>query len=263
MTMYQCLKLEVRAHCAYVWLDRPERHNAFDECLISELQQCLEWLAQDVNIRAVVIAGHGRSFCAGGDLGWMQRQAQAPREENLEDARRLAQMLFTLSSLPKPTLARVHGAALGGGLGMVAACDIAIASSDATFGATEVRLGLTPSVIAPYLLSALGERVARRYVQTGERFDAREALRIGLLHDVVELSHLDARIEQLLAAIRAGAPRAQAHAKQLLASLRGCSPLDPQVRERTAQSIAEIRACAEAREGIAAFFDKRKAPWVE
>jgi methylglutaconyl-CoA hydratase len=259
---YQFLQLEYRAGCAVVWLNRPERHNAFHEGLVSELTRCLAQLSQEAAVRAIVLAGRGRNFCAGADLAWMQQQATAGYDANLEDARRLAWMLRTLAQSPKPTIARVHGAALGGGMGLVAACDIALAARDASFGTTEVRLGLTPSTIAPYVIGAIGERAARRYFLSGERFDAAEALRIGLIHEMVDGAELGARLDGLLADLRSAGPQAQAHCKRLLAALRGHDSFDPQVAEQTARSIAEVRAGAEAREGIAAFFAKRKPGWI-
>jgi methylglutaconyl-CoA hydratase len=262
MSDYQFLQLELRAGCATVWLNRPERHNAFHDGLLSELSRCLELLSQNEAVRAIVLAGRGRSFCAGADLEWMQRQARADYVANLEDARRLAWMLRTLAQSPKPTVARVHGVALGGGLGLVAACDIAMATREASFATTEVRLGLTPSTIAPYVIAAIGERAARRYFLSGERFDANEALRIGLIHEAVDADALDARLEQLLEALRSAGPQAQSHCKRLLASLRGHDAFDPLVLEQTARSIAEVRAGEEAREGIAAFFAKRKPSWI-
>jgi methylglutaconyl-CoA hydratase len=261
MSGYQFLQLESRAGCATVWLNRPQRHNAFHDGLLDELSRCLLALSQDATVRAIVLAGRGRNFCAGADLDWMQQQAQADYDGNLEDARRLAWMLRTLAQSPKPTIARVHGVALGGGMGLVAACDIALATNDASFGTTEVRLGLTPSTIAPYVIAAIGERAARRYFLSGERFDAHEALRIGLVHEAVGAEELDGRLGGLLDALRSAGPLAQAHCKRLLASLRGHDAFDPQVAEQTARSIAEVRAGAEAREGIAAFFAKRKPSW--
>lgn len=263
MADYQYLQLEYTAANATVWLNRPERHNAFHAELIAELQRCLAHLSQDASIRAIVLAGRGRSFCAGADLAWMQQQANAGYDANLADARALAMMLSTLSQAPKPTLACVHGAALGGGLGLVAACDIAIASHEASFGTTEVRLGLTPSTIAPYVIAAVGERAARRYFQTGERFDAPQALRLGLIHELVDSAGLERRISDLLAILHGAGPQAQAHCKQLLASLRNCNAADPAVLEQTARSMAQVRAGTEAREGIAAFLGKRKPAWAE
>src|SRR5450631_1332049 len=203
------LQLEYRAGCAIVWLNRPERHNAFHQELLSALSRLLTQLSQNAAVRAIVLAGRGRSFCAGADLEWMQQQARADYDANLEDARRLAWMLRTLAQSPKPTIARVHGVALGGGMGLVAACDIAIATTEASFGTTEVRLGLTPSTIAPYVVAAIGERAARRYFLSGERFDANEALRIGLIHEAVDAEALDARLEEMLTALRSAGPQAQ------------------------------------------------------
>ena len=263
MPDYQSLQLESHAGCATVWLNRPERHNAFDQGLVDELTRCLMQLSQDSAVRVIVLAGRGRNFCAGADLTWMQQQARASFDANLEDARRLASMLRALAQAPQPTVARVQGVALGGGLGLIAACDIGIASRETSFGTTEVRLGLTPSTIAPYVIGAIGERAARRYFLTGERFDADEALRIGLIHEIADAAALDTRLEQLLQALRAAAPQAQAHCKRLLASLRGHDAFEPQVLEQTARSIAEVRAGEEAREGISAFFAKRKPGWAD
>jgi methylglutaconyl-CoA hydratase len=256
------LQLEYRAGCAIVWLNRPERHNAFHQGLLTSLSRLLTQLSQNAAVRAIVLAGRGRNFCAGADLTWMQQQARADYDANLEDARRLAWMLRTLAQIPKPTIARVQGVALGGGLGLVAACDIAIATRDSSFATTEVRLGLTPSTIAPYVIAAIGERAARRYFLSGERFDANEALRVGLIHEAVASDALDGRLGGLLDALHSAGPQAQAHCKRLLASLRGHDALDPLVLEQTARSIAEVRRSDEAREGIAAFFAKRKPGWT-
>ncbi len=263
MESYESLQLEHASHGSTLWLNRPERHNAFDQTMIAELQDCLTRLAQQSQVRAVVLAGRGKSFCAGADLGWMQRQALAGYEDNLEDARALARLLRTLAQMPQPTVARIHGVALGGALGLIAACDIAIATLDSSFGTTEVRLGLTPSTIAPYLIEAIGERAARRYFQTGERFDAPQALRLGLIHEHCDADALDRQLAALLAALHQGAPLAQARSKRLIGALHGRSAADPEVLEQTAESIAQVRAGQEAREGIAAFFARRKAPWAQ
>ena len=193
----------------------------------------------------------------------MQRQASARYEDNLADARSLARLLRTLALLPQPTVARVHGAALGGGLGLIAACDIAIASLEASFGTTEVRLGLTPSTIAPYLIEAIGARAARRYFQSGERFDAPCALRLGLIHEHCAAAELDRQLAALCAALCSGAPAAQAHSKRLIAALQGRSARDETLLEQSAQDIAQIRAGEEAREGMAAFFARRKPHWAQ
>jgi methylglutaconyl-CoA hydratase len=263
MSELQYLELERVGGNATVWLNRPEQHNAFHAELIDELHQILQQLSQDSQVRVIVLAGRGRSFCAGADLQWMQAQAQAEHGANLADARALAQMLVTLAQSPKPTLARVQGAVLGGGMGLAAACDVVVAGRSARFGTTEVRLGLTPSTIAPYVIAAIGERAARRYFQTGERFDGDQALRLGLIHELVDDDQLDLRIAQMLSALHEAAPGAQTHCKRLLSYLRGRGPTDPQVIEYTARSIADVRAGAEAREGMAAFFSKRKPLWSD
>ena len=258
---YRCLQLERREHCALLWLNRPERHNALDGELTAELHHALDALSQEETVRAIVIGGRGASFCAGGDLQWMRRQAAGRFEDNLEDARQLAFTLRTLANCPKPTIARVHGAALGGGVGLVAACDLALASSDAVFGLTETRLGLTPSTIAPYIVAAIGDRAARRCLLTGERFDAEEAQRLDLVQQVVVPERLDERLQAMLAAIALGGPQAQEHCKWLLGELRGPGTTLEQIEE-TARSLASIRAGEEAREGMEAFFARRKPSWA-
>lgn len=245
---------------ATVWLNRPDVHNAFDEHVIAELTSTLRALDADAAVRVVVLAGRGKSFCAGGDLGWMRRMAGYGREENLRDAGALAEMLRTLNTLSKPTLARVHGAALAGGTGLVAACDIAVATPNASFGTTEVRLGLVPATIGPYVVRAIGPRAAQRYFLTGERFGAAEALRLGLVHEVVEADALDARLGELVEALRAGGPHALAAAKRLLAGVVD-RPIDEALIAGTSAAIADARGGEEAREGIAAFFDKRHPAW--
>lgn len=262
MAEFETLQLESDRGCTTIWLNRPERHNAFHEGVITELTQCFERLAADSSVRMIVLAGRGRSFCAGADLEWMQRQAAATYDANIADARRLAMMLRTIAQSPKPTLARVHGAALGGGLGLVCVCDIAIAAPEATFGTTEVRLGLTPSTISPYVLGAIGERAAGRYFLTGERFEATEALRLGLIHELVPAEALDAQVTKIVDALRQSGPKAQAHCKELVALLRGRDPCEPLILEQTARSIADVRSGLEAREGIAAFLEKRKPSWI-
>lgn len=245
---------------ATVWLNRPEVHNAFDEHVIAELTDALRALDADGNVRAVVLAGRGKSFCAGGDLDWMRRMAGYGRNENLRDATALAEMLRTLATLSKPTIARVHGAALAGGTGLVAACDIAVAAPEASFGTTEVRLGLIPATIGPYVVRTIGARAAQRYFLTGERFGADEALRLGLVHEVVATDALDARIGELLDALLAAGPQALASAKRLVADV-AARPIDTALIVRTTELIADARGSDEAREGIAAFFEKRKPAW--
>ncbi|MFT3761326.1 MAG: enoyl-CoA hydratase/isomerase family protein [Pseudoxanthomonas sp.] len=254
------LQIERDGVVATLWLNRPDVHNAFDEHVIAALTAALRELDIDPAVRAVVLAGRGKSFCAGGDLGWMRRMAGFSREENLRDAGALAEMLRTLASLSKPTVARVHGAALAGGTGLVAACDIAVATPEAKFGTTEVRLGLIPATIGPYVIRAIGARAAQRYFLTGERFGAAEAHRLGLVHEVVAADALDARILELLDALLAGAPTALTDCKWLVADVHG-RRIDAALIEETSRRIADARGSDEAREGIAAFFEKRPPAW--
>jgi len=264
MADYQFIQIERRELCTTVWLNRPERHNALHAGLILELQRSIDALSQDDTVRTIMLAGRGESFCAGGDLDWMRALADAPLDDNVEDARRLAYTMRTLSLCGKPTLARVHGAALGGALGLIAACDLALASRTAVFGATETRLGLTPSTVAPYVVMAIGERAARRLFLTGERFDAAEAQRLGLVQEAVDAPLLDQRVDAALLALARGGPQSQAHCKWLLNELRGRDPSVQSLEglEESARSLATVRAGAEAREGIAAFFEHRKPSWA-
>jgi methylglutaconyl-CoA hydratase len=255
------LEVEVRDAVATIALARPDVHNAFNETLIAELTRALRAADADDAVRVVVLAGRGRSFCAGADLNWMKRMAAYGHAENVADASALAAMLATLAGLSKPTIARVHGAAFGGGVGLVAACDIAIAAADATFSLSEARLGLIPATIGPYVIEAIGAREARRWFLTAERFGAAEALRIGLVHAVVPGDALDARIVELVGALLLAGPQAQAAAKALIGAL-AHRPIDAGVVADTAERIAAVRASAEGREGVAAFLDKRSPAWV-
>ncbi|MBX6322151.1 MAG: enoyl-CoA hydratase/isomerase family protein [Rhodospirillaceae bacterium] len=248
------------AGAAWLRLNRPAKHNAFDEAMIVALADALDGTAQDAAVRAVVLAAAGRSFSAGADLGWMRRTAAASREENLADARRFAAMLAAFDRLPKPTVALVQGAAYGGALGLIAACDVAFAADTASFALSEVKLGLVPAVISPYVLRAIGPRAARRYFLTGERFDAATALRLGLVHAVVPAAELEARGRALIEAIAANAPQAMARAKALVRQVAGRA-IDDALVEETARLIAEVRGGAEACEGIAAFLDRRAPRW--
>jgi len=262
MSEYRYLELEQADGCVTLWLKRPERHNALNAELIAELHHAVEELGAQPGVRALVLAGRGQSFCAGGDLAWMREQAAAPPEQNLQDARQLGYMLRSLASCPVPTVARVHGAAIGGGLGLVAACDLVIASATAQFGATEARLGLSPSSIAPYVSAAIGERAARAWFLLGERLGAQQAQRLGLVHEVVEAEALEAGVQRLLATLRLGAPQAQQHCKWLLGELRTLPSRSAEQLEECARSLASVRAGAEAREGIEAFFARRKPDWA-
>lgn len=260
MSDYQHLEIEHNNGVATLWMNRPDRHNAFDEYLIEELTRSALALGADDNVRVVVLAGRGKSFSAGADLDWMRRAAEYGYEQNLSDARALAAMLRAIAEMPKPTIARVHGAALGGGMGLVAACDIAIASSNAIFATSEVRFGLIPATIGPYVLRAIGARQSGRYFQTAERIDAATALRIGLVHEAVDGDQLDAKLADLLSALHSGGPAAQAASKRLIASVSNAS-LDDALIADTADRIARIRASDEAKEGIGAFLAKRPPSW--
>jgi methylglutaconyl-CoA hydratase len=241
-------------------LNRPEVHNAFDDALIAQLTAALLSLEADRRVRAVVLAAAGKSFSAGADLAWMQRMAGYSEAENLADARALAGLMSTLDRLAKPTVALVQGAAFGGGVGLVACCDIAIASEAASFSLSEVKLGLIPAVISPYVVAAMGPGAARRFILTAERFSAPQALALGLVHEVVPADRLEETGQKVLDHLTQGGPRAQADAKDLVLSLAG-RPIDRTLVEETAERIARIRVGEEAREGLAAFLEKRKAEW--
>jgi len=258
---YTSLHIEVRNSIALVALARPERHNAFDDTLIAEFTAALRSMDADASVRAVVLLGHGPSFCAGADLNWMKKMAGYGRAENLADASALAEMLRTLDTLSKPTIARVHGAAYGGGVGWVACCDIAIAAQEATFALSEAKLGLIPATISPYVIEAIGPRMARRYFLTAERFDAAEAYRIGLVHDIVLQGDLDHRINELLGALVIAGPDAQSESKALIRAVAN-RPVDAGVIADTAARIARVRSTPEAKEGVAAFLGKRRPQWV-
>jgi methylglutaconyl-CoA hydratase len=246
---------------ATVTLNRAEVHNAFNDTVIADLTSVLRRLGDDDKVRMVVLRAEGKSFSAGADLGWMQRMAGYGHAENLADAGALAELMRVLNFLPKPTVARVQGAAFGGGVGLVACCDIAIASDAASFSLSEVRLGLIPAVISPYVVAAIGERAARRYFLTAERFGADEALRIGLVHQVVPADQLDTAMNTILTRLSEGGPTAQRAAKDLIFAV-AHRPVDAGLIQDTAERIATIRASAEGREGLAGFLEKRKPAWT-
>jgi methylglutaconyl-CoA hydratase len=260
--MYKTLDIERQGSLATIWMNRPEVFNAFDEVLIADLSRACVELDKDVSVRVVVLAGRGRHFSAGADLNWMKRVSTYSESENLDDARRFAGMLNALATLSKPTIARVQGAALGGGTGLAAACDMAVAASDASFSTSEVRFGIIPAVISPYVLRAIGPRHALRLFQSAERVTAGQALAMGLVTEVAPVAELDGRIAKLADALIAGAPQAQQAAKDLIAAIHG-RPLDAAVMEDTAQRIARQRATPEAKDGIAAFLEKRPPAWLQ
>jgi methylglutaconyl-CoA hydratase len=260
--MFETLTLEHAGPTATLWMARPEVFNAFNEQLIDELTRACALLEQDASVRVVVLGGLGTHFSAGADLNWMRRAATASEQDNLEDARRFARMLRALSTLSKPTIARVQGAALGGGTGLAAACDMAVASVDAVFSTSEVKFGIIPAVISPYVLRAIGPRQALRYFQSAERITAERALAIGLVHEVVPMEQLDAAVAALVKSLLAGGPLAQKAAKELIAAVHG-QPLDERTLEDTAQRIARQRRSDEARDGVSAFLDKRPPAWIQ
>jgi len=247
---------------AEIWMDRPEVHNAFDARLIAELTTALDALAADTGVRVVVLGGAGASFSAGADMHWMRAMASASEADNRADALALARLLRTLDALPKPTIARVHGTALGGGVGLIACCDIAIGVSEARFGLTESKLGLLPAVISPYVIAAIGARQARRWFATAELFDAATALRLGLLHELVSADALDAAIARQVALLLKSGPIASARAKRLVADVVAEPDLDARDIANV-ELIAHLRVSPEGQEGLSAFLDKRAPSWVQ
>ena len=256
------LMVEKRNLVAIVTLNRPEMRNAFDDVLISNLTRTFLELDKDETVRAVVLTGAGSAFCAGADLNWMKRMAGYGYEQNLADATALAEMLKTLDRMSKPTIARVHGPAYAGGVGLVAACDIAIGSHEAEFCLTEVKLGLSPATISPYVVRSMGARLARRYFLTGEVIDAGEAYRLRLLSDVAPKEELDGAVNALLGHLIVGGREAHARIKDLIRAV-SAGPADDAMIADTAKRIAEIRVSPEGREGIASFLEKRKPNWVK
>jgi methylglutaconyl-CoA hydratase len=247
---------------ATVTLNRPEKHNAFDDAVIAELRSTFDELANRTEVRVVVLGSQGRNFSAGADLGWMQRMANYDYEHNLADARLLAEMLASLYRLPQPTIARVQGAAFGGAVGLVSCCDMAVASERASFCLSEVKIGLIPATISPYVIRAMGERAARRYFATAERFTASEAHRLGLVSEVTAEDQLDAAVEQLVGALLQNGPLAVRAAKQLVADVAG-HEISPELVEDTCEGIARIRVSEEGQEGLGAFLNKRQPAWLD
>lgn len=244
---------------AILTLDRPEVRNAFDDALITALTRAYEAAIVDPGVHVILLKANGPVFCSGGDLNWMRRMAGYTRHENLADAMALATLMRTIDLSPKPTVARVHGSAFAGATGLIAASDIAVAVPEAEFAVTEVRIGLIPSVISPYLVRAMGARQARRYFLTAERFSAETALALGLVHEVVPAAELDAAVTRHLKALKAGSPMAIAATKALVAAVD--RPFDQSVMQDTARRIADQRASADGREGVSSFLEKRKPNW--
>jgi methylglutaconyl-CoA hydratase len=258
---YSTIALDHHGAVATLWLNRPEIRNAFSDVMIAELDSALAALAAEPTVRVIVLAGRGPVFSAGADLNWMRRMAGYSKEENQVDAEKLALMLHRLYTVPKPTIARVHGDCFAGGLGLVAACDIAVAVESVTFCLTEVRIGLIPATIGPYVVRAMGERQASRYALTAERFTAAAAHTAGLIHEVSSAETLDATIDSLTAQLLLASPVALAESKRLIRDV-GASQISPELASETAERIAVLRASDEGREGIAAFLERRKPSWL-
>lgn len=246
---------------ATVVLNRLEVHNAFDPDMVDALTATLRQLESRTDVRAIVLTGAGKNFCAGADIEHMKRSAACSREQNLEIARATSLMLNTLYALEKPTIACVRGAVRGGGVGLVCACDIGLAARGATFRLSEVKLGIMPAMISPYVIAAIGQRMAHRYMLSGEEFDAAEAYRIGLVHDICEETELNAVVGRMLAQLHTSGPRAVVAVKKLIPAIAGAA-IDGEISEKTAQRIAELRTSPEAQEGLTAFLEKRKPSWV-
>jgi len=258
---YGTIEINTEHGVAVLWLNRPEVRNAFNETMIAELAAAFAELDADPAVRAVVLAGRGKVFCAGADLNWMKRMGELDFEENRKDAIAFGTMLNRLHALAKPTVARVHGAAFAGGMGLIAACDIAVASTDTEFCVSEVRLGLTPATISPYVLAAMSERSARRYFLTAERFPAAEAYRIGFVQELAQPEELDATVNAILGELVQGAPGAHTVTKDLIRAVAG-RRVDSGLMDDMATRIATARASAEGREGVRAFLEKRKPAWL-
>ncbi|AXA93350.1 enoyl-CoA hydratase/isomerase family protein [Massilia sp. YMA4] len=258
---YETLNIDIAERLATVTLDRPDVRNAFNEQTIAELTAAFTALGQVDSIGAIVLAANGTAFCAGADLNWMKKMAGYSHDENRADAMQLANMLRAIYLCPKPVVAKVQGDCYAGGMGLVAACDIAVAVEEAHFCLSEVKLGLIPATISPYVIKAMGENAARRYFLTAERFNAREALRIGFVHEVATAAALDGQVDIIAKALMANSPNAVREAKTLVRDIAGQSVTDALVAD-TAQRIASIRASSEGREGVRSFLEKRKPSWL-
>ncbi len=261
MTDYTTLKLRLDGAIARIWLNQPDTRNAFDDIVIAELTQAFLEAGAAPQVRAIVLGASGPAFCAGANLNWMRRMADYTRDENLADAGKLARMLRTIAECPKPTIARVQGDVYAGGMGLVAACDMAVSADTAWYCLSEVKIGLIPATISPYVIRAMGARAAQRYFLTAERFTAAEAHRIGFVHEVVAVEALDAKVGELLKALTSASPAAVRACKMLIADVSG-REIDDALIARTVESIADIRASDEGRDGVQAFLQKRKPGWL-
>ena len=259
--MTQALNVAVNDRIARITLTRPEVRNAFNDEVIQQLKAAFESVGANRDVRAVVLAAEGPAFCAGADLNWMRRMADYTREENLADAGELAAMLKAIYECPKPTIAAVQGDVFAGGMGLVAACDMAVSVRTATYCLSEVKLGLIPATISPYVIRAMGTRAAHRYFLTAERFTAEEAQRIGFVHELVDADGLDAKVGELAAALVSASPSAVRACKRLVQDVAG-QEIDAALIAATVEGIADIRASEEGREGVASFLQKRKPAWL-
>ena len=249
-------------HVASVHLNRPDVRNAFNEAVIAELRDTFTQLGADTQLRAIVLGGHGKAFCAGADLAWMRAMADYSWEQNRADAQALADMLWTVYSCPVPVVGRIHGDCYAGGVGLAAVCDVLVASDAANFCLSEAKLGLLPGTISPYVIRALGEQASRRYMVTAERFTATQAHALGFVHEVCPADALDTKVDEVVAALVANGPMAARACKRLVQDVAG-QPITTALREDTARRIADIRASDEGREGVQAFLGKRKPAWLE
>lgn len=256
----QVVELEKRGRVGHVWLNRPEARNAMNDEMMAALPKIFRSLAEDDSVRVVVLGGRGSAFCSGADLGRMDQAGRAKAASNRAQALRSAKFFHELYVFPKPTIARIHGPAFAGGMGLVCACDVVVASVEAAFCLPETRIGLVPAMISPYVTRAMGANAARRYLVSGERFGAEEAHRLGMVHELVAAAELDASVERVAQAFADCAPGALAEAKKLLRKVIG-APLTSQLVSHTAAVLAARRASDEAREGLAAFREKRKPAW--
>jgi methylglutaconyl-CoA hydratase len=254
------LEIERRGAAAWLWLNRPELRNALNDLLMNSISSSLRELEKDPACRVIVLAGRGQAFCAGGDLSRMEQASKMTKAKSKAEAGGFASLLYRMHTFPKPLIARVHGAAFAGGMGLVAACDLVVAAEEAEFCLPEVKIGLVPAMISPYIVRALGEPQARRYVLTGERLAAREAHRIGFVHECVPVTELDACVEKFAALLAQAGPQALARSKKLLSKV-AKAPITPALASQTAGVLAEARAGDEAREGIRSFLEKRKPAW--
>jgi len=254
------LQVERRGAAAWLWLNRPELRNALNGEVQDALGKALDGLERDKATRVLVLAGRGEAFCAGGDLSRMEQAAKMTKARSMAEAGRFARLLYRMHTFPKPLIARVHGAAFAGGMGLAAACDLVVAAEEAEFCLPEVKIGLVPAMISPYIVRAMGEQQARRYILTGERLGAREAHRIGFVHECVPATELDAQVEKFAALLAQAGPQALARSKKLLAKV-GKASISPKLAAETAAVLADVRSGDEAREGIRSFLEKRRPSW--